>query len=204
MRTLKRLISSTVAFILCIIAVIVSACTESDYFCVTSTTEKACSSPCKKLVYSCPAGTADVLVLQAGDPLPDGLDSLAAVGDIVLKNDQVLAVIDAISHPHFLSPSGGTLLDLAPRPGGHDSLNQAFHAVGLLPRDTAYYDEQTLLQHPGFAAVEFRGHLYDQPARRVVTRYEIRPCDPGIRVRTEVHNGQDEATAWMLLSLIHI
>ena len=33
---------------------------------------------------------------------------------------------------------------------------------------------------------------------RVSTRYEVRPCEPGIRVRTELYNGGREYQSWVL------
>src|SRR5262249_20709711 len=34
-----------------------------------------------------------------------------------------------------------------------------------------------------------RGHIEGDTRVEVVTRYELRTCDPGLRVRTEVYNG---------------
>ncbi len=40
-----------------------------------------------------------------------------------------------------------------------------------------------------YVAVVFRGTLVDDPRVTVVTRYELRPCEPGVRVRTDLYNG---------------
>ncbi len=45
-----------------------------------------------------------------------GPKALAGQGDYVLENDQIRVVLDAPEHPHFLAPSGGAILDLAPLP----------------------------------------------------------------------------------------
>ncbi len=43
-----------------------------------------------------------------------GPKALAAEGDYLLENDLIRVVLDAPDHPHFLGPSGGAILDLAP------------------------------------------------------------------------------------------
>ena len=35
----------------------------------------------------------------------------------------------------------------------------------------------------------FRGHLEGDARVTVVTRYELRPCEPGVRVRSDLYNG---------------
>ena len=137
---------------------------------------------------------------EAGQPVPvTGLDALVSPGDVVLRNDQVIAVIDAIDHPHYVAPTGGNLLDLAAADGTGDSLTHLFQAVGLLPDDTIAYDQLLLDSRDGIAAVEVRGRLAGKPDARVVTRYELRPCEPGLRVRTEIVNGRDDAETWALV-----
>ncbi len=161
-------------------------------------TAAACTvvSPCERLSFTCEGGSARVFVLGPGDPIPAGLDALAAPGDVVLENDQVVAVIDALDHPHHLAPTGGVLIDLALR-GGEDSLNQALVATGLLPGDSARYTELRLVEEPsGARAVVVRGHLDGDPEHWIATRYEIRPCEPGIRVRTEVVNRARDPAIW--------
>ncbi len=137
---------------------------------------------------------------EAGQTPPvTGLDALVSPGDIVLRSDRVVAVIDAIDHPHYVAPTGGNLLDLAAADGSGDSLTHLFQAVGLLPDDTIAYDQLFLDSRDGIAAVEVRGRLAGKPDARVVTRYELRPCEPGLRVRTEIVNGRDDAETWALV-----
>ena len=128
-----------------------------------------------------------------------GLDALVSPGDVVLRNDRVVVVIDAIDHPHYVAPTGGNVLDLAAADGTGDSLTHIFQAVGLLPDDTIAYDQLFLDSREGIAAVEVRGRLAGKPDARVVTRYELRPCEPGLRVRTEIVNGRDDAETWALV-----
>ncbi len=168
--------------------------------CLSAGADDACviPSPCQQISFTCEGGSTRIKLIQPGDPLPGGLDVLASTGDILLANDKVSAVIDAVDHPHYLSPSGGSLIDLATVEGNHDSLTQIFHATGLLPGDAVRYTEQHLVDEGEVKALILRGHLDGQPARRVATRYEIRPCEPGIRVRTEVFNGAPEAAIWTI------
>ncbi|HMV67563.1 MAG TPA: CehA/McbA family metallohydrolase, partial [Myxococcota bacterium] len=119
---------------------------------------------------------------------PGGLDALAAPGDVLLANDRVVAVIEALDHPHYLEPSGGGLVDLATRGDDNDSLRNVLQVTGLLPEDAAHYTELRQLQGDGWAAVQVHGTLDGRPGVRVITRYEVHACEPGVRVRTELIN----------------
>ena len=44
-------------------------------------------------------------------------------------------------------------------------------------------------QRPKSISLVYRGVLDIRPEFSVVTRYELRPCEPGLRVRTEFHHG---------------
>ncbi|MFK7984644.1 MAG: CehA/McbA family metallohydrolase [Sandaracinaceae bacterium] len=153
-------------------------------------------SPCEGLAFECAGGTASVRTLGPGDDAPTGIDALASTGDVVLSNGRVTAVIDAIDHPHYIAPTGGNLLDLTSADGDDDSLTHILHAVGLLPGDSVAYRSLTTESGDGFAAVEVHGVLAGDDRMRVSTRYEIRPCEPGIRVRTELFHGGAEPQSW--------
>ncbi len=161
--------------------------------CLTGTDpECVVPSPCESVDLareSCAGSALEVYVLEPGDPLPvGGPDALAAPGDVVLRNDRVVAVLDALDHPHYTAPTGGSLLDLAPV-DGQDGLRNIFQATGLLPTDAVHYTEFRILDEADdVKAVQFRGTLDGHPDIHVATRYEIRPCEPGIRIRTEVVN----------------
>ena len=117
----------------------------------------------------------------------------------------IRVVLDAPDHPHFIGPSGGAILDLAPLvasklvPNPGDQTNAIYHAAGVLPRDAVHYESAAIVDPrldpsaPGaYAAVIFRGHLESDPRVTVVTRYELRPCEPGVRVRSDLYNGASE------------
>ncbi|HVV52009.1 MAG TPA: hypothetical protein VHO06_20235, partial [Polyangia bacterium] len=165
-------------------------------------------SACAALSYPlCAAPKLRVAQIGDGDAerVP-GPKALAAVGDYVLENDLVRVVIDAPEHPHFLAPSGGAILDLAPLSATFgDQTNAIYHAAGVLPRDAVHYETASILDPgsdpaaPGAAAaVIVRGHLEGDSRVTVVTRYEVRPCEPGVRVRTDVYNGAPNANTLYL------
>lgn len=156
-------------------------------------------SPCRALHFTCKNGHASVHVLARKEPIAEGLDALASPGDFVLENDRVRAVIDALDHPHYLAPGGGALLDLSTQETSSvDALNHVFQAAGLLPRDAALYEEARMLHGDGYAALMLRGHLDGHPDHRIFTRYEVRDCEPGLRVRTELVNLEPDPAVWSL------
>jgi hypothetical protein len=156
-------------------------------------------SACTALRVSCGAlpGTLNVTRLGADFVRSGGPKARAAPDDILLENDLVRVVIDAPSHPSGLAPTGGAILDLAPTDTGFgDQINSIYQGAGLLPRDAVHYDSyQQFEEHGGqdpasaFVAVVFRGHLEGDERVTVVTRYELRACEPGVRVRTDLYNG---------------
>ena len=151
-------------------------------------------SACRDLAYVCDSPLLEVRTVLTTDQRPPGVDALAAAGDIVLANDRLRVVIDAIDAPHYLAPTGGAILDLVVNgQGAGDSLNHIMQTVGILPDDAAAYHTLDILDRaPDYVAVVARGRLDGYPDIDVVTRYELRPCEPGVRVRTELyHHGRD-------------
>jgi hypothetical protein len=74
-----------------------------------------------------------------------------------------------------------------------------FLSTGILPGDAVYYEEMEIVASgPDLAAVQFRGRLDGHEDARVYTRYEIRRCDPGIRIRTEIINLKTGPVLWPL------
>ncbi len=156
--------------------------------------------PCAALAPPVCSGKPVLRVARIGDEderVPASPKALAGRGDFVMENDQVRVVLDGPDHPHFLAPSGGAILDLAPLGGsGGDQINSIYHAAGLLPRDAVHYETAELLDSGldpsaagAFVAVVFRGHLEGDTRVTVVTRYELRRCEDGVRVRTDLYNG---------------
>jgi hypothetical protein len=162
-------------------------------------------TPCAALAYTCEGGFARQRRVAGLVDRPPGIRALAAKGDWLLENDRLVAVVDAIDHPNHLAATGGNLLDLAPR-GGEDELNQAYAVTGILPRDAVRYvsiervpgDTADASDPAAGAAIVARGHLDGDARVRVITRYEVRPCEPGVRIRTEVFNGGRDAFTYYL------
>jgi hypothetical protein len=159
------------------------------------------SSPCTALQFACDGGWLDLYRLEAptGDR-PRGPRAIGGVGDVVLGNDQVVAVISGIGNQNYLDVGGGSILDLAPRgPDARDIIGQVFQATGVLPEDEVRYDSLELIdERPVRVAVQLRGSLYRRGDRPVSTVYEVRPCEPGIRVRTEIVNDSHETQLFAL------
>jgi hypothetical protein len=148
------------------------------------------ATACERLYVECSDPALDVAWVSERTPAVEGPKALLARGDLVLSNSRVRAVFDAIAEQHLLAPSGGTLIDLDPREGGPDGLNQAFQAVGILPDDAVRYVMVDVLdERPKSISLVYRGHLDLRPEFSVVTRYQIFGCEPGVRVRTEIHHG---------------
>lgn len=177
--------------------------------------EEGCrvTSPCQKLAYTCEASPSalEVRTLTAldrrigsnGPPgeetVAGGLNAIAAQGDILLANDKAVAVLAGPDNPHLLAPGAGSLLDLSNRERNDDGLNQVLHIVGILPRDSVRYETYQLIdERPTRVAVQFTGTLDGEPWAVVHTLYEMRPCEPGLRVRTEIVNTSLDPRTWAL------
>lgn len=176
-------------------ALVASGC--SDEGCLSGREGCVVPSPCQELEPpSCDDPSLVLRVIRPGDEVPGGLEAFGAVGDILIGNSRVMAVIDAIENENYIGMSGGFLLDLSTTGDDNDSLNQIMHAVGFLPEDTVVYKSMELLEGEGFVAVQVKGHLAGDVRQKVYSRYEVRPCEPGVRVRTEMFHGGDDDAVW--------
>ncbi|PTL78233.1 CehA/McbA family metallohydrolase [Vitiosangium sp. GDMCC 1.1324] len=179
--------------------------------------EEGCrvASPCEKLSYACEAASGSKLEVRTltatdkrvgshstasgPDTVPGGINAIASQGDILLGNDRAVAVIAGIGNTHLLDPSGGALLDLSARDKNNDGLNQVLQVVGILPGDAARYTSLEIIdERPKRVAVQLNGTLDGKPEFPIHTIYEMRPCEPGIRVRTEILNTAVDPQLWAL------
>lgn len=172
-----------------------------DESCLRAEGGEACevAQPCSGLEFECADRSVDVRVLEAGDRRPGGTASLASPGDYLLSNSRVEAVIEALDHPHDVTPTGGGLLDLATRGDDNDSLSHLFQGVGFLPGDTVSYDAVEMIEDEGMVGLQLRGRLEGYPDVPVYTRFELHACEPGLRVRTEVINRSTDSLVWGLV-----
>lgn len=155
--------------------------------------------PCQKLEFSCSDNSLELKTLAKDDEAYHGWNALSSEGDIQLGNSQMVAVISKLGNQNFLDPNGGSLLDLYVRGKDNDGLNQVLTVVGVLPRDAAHYTSMELIdERPNRVAVQLKGTLDGQPDIPVYTLYEVRPCEPGIRIRTEIVNGSDDQQLFAL------
>ncbi|MCO4771030.1 MAG: PHP domain-containing protein [Deltaproteobacteria bacterium] len=144
-------------------------------------------SPCEGIdEFTCTGGEVAIKIVESAADVPGGLDALGSPGDIRLSNDKVVVIIDALDHPHYVGPTGGALLDMSTVGDDNDSLRQMIQGTGVLPEEAANYTEMKLIEEDGLVAVQFRGTLDSRPDMHIATRYELRPCEPGVRVRTEL------------------
>jgi hypothetical protein len=129
-----------------------------------------------------------------------GAKAAAAEGDYVMENDLIRVVLDAPDHPAGLAPSGGSILDMSPLGNASgDQLNGIVQSTGLLPRDVVRYRSAEIVDRsPASVSVVFRGTLDGKPRVQVVTRYELRACESGLRVRTDLYNGSNEVSTFSL------
>ncbi len=158
-------------------------------------------SPCQALKFECAsdggAVAMEVRTLETNDG-PSGLDALGGRGDVLLSNGIVRAVISGIGHENLLDTNGGALIDLSAG-NSNDALNQMLQVVGILPKDSPNYTELRIIdERPTRVAVQLSGTLYHNSDIPIHTLYEMRPCEAGIRVRTEVVNGTPDPQLWAL------
>jgi hypothetical protein len=167
--------------------------------CLGGTDDCRVASPCQGLSFACPSGTLEIRQLDAASVRPGGYRALGGAGDVLLANDQMVAVVSGLGNQTYLDVGGGSLIDLSTRGQDNDALSAIFQVVGVLPEDSAHYDTLEILdERPVRVAVQLRGTLYHRPDRPIYTVYELRACEPGIRVRTEIYNGSPETHLWTL------
>lgn len=156
--------------------------------------------PCQKVKFACPATELSVKTITDASERPGGWDGLGTVGDVKLSNGFVDVVIAGIGNQNYIDPNGGGIIDLAPHGQNKDSVNGISHAVGILPRDAAFYTSVEIIdERPDLVAVQVKGTLDGIDSVPVYTRYELTPCDPGVRVRTEILNGSTDTQTWALI-----
>lgn len=156
--------------------------------------------PCPKVTFTCASpGALTISRIASPADRPGGWNGLGAKGDVKLSNGVVDVVIANVGTQNLLDPNGGSILDLSPAGQPKDTVNNILQVVGILPGDAAWYSTLEIIdERPDRVAVQVRGTLDGLPDRPITTRYELTPCDPGVRVRTEIVNGNPENQTWTL------
>ncbi|MBK7197784.1 MAG: PHP domain-containing protein [Myxococcales bacterium] len=161
------------------------------------------TTPCGALAFRCAAPRLYVGGVAAAPGELGLARGQGAADDVLLSNGVVTAVISAVGAPTDLAPTGGVLIDLGPS-GGADDLTILYQLAGLLPDDAFAYDRLEVVDRsPAYVAVIARGHLDGRPEVAVATRYELRPCDPGLRVRSELFNDSPDRQAFVIADAAH-
>ncbi|MCA2976896.1 MAG: CehA/McbA family metallohydrolase, partial [Myxococcaceae bacterium] len=181
-------------------AALVSGCRAES--CLSAEASCAVASPCPKVAFEC-AGLSEQLVIEtiaSPSQRPGGWNALGARGDVKLANAFAEVVIAGLGTQNYLDPNGGSLLDLSPRGQPKDVVNDVFQAVGILPGDAVRYEAARVIdERPSAVALELRGRLEGRRDVLAFTRYELRACDRGVRVRTELINGSTDTELWSLV-----
>src|SRR4051794_38846298 len=67
-------------------------------------------SPCERVAFACASTQTNAVALTDIAQRPTGMSARAAAGDIVMSNDLITVVIDAVDHPNEIAPTGGSIL----------------------------------------------------------------------------------------------
>lgn len=186
-----------------VLAAAVSAGCRSGPSCAAGDRECEEITTCARLAYDC---AGDELYVGPARDAPGGVGLAGGQGvggDLVLRNGQVTAVLDALDTPHDLAPTGGNLIDLGPT-GGRDEMVSMYQIAGILPEDAfSYRTVRVIDQAPERVAVVLRGSLDGRPDVPVVTRWELRACEPGLRIRSELVNRSPDPLPLVLADTAH-
>ena len=182
-----------------VLIVLVAGCAKDT--CLTG----RCPAPCSDLAFQCdPHDGGPLYAGRVADaPGPYLLArGQGAADDILISNGFVTAVITQLAAPNDLAPTGGNLVDLGPS-GGADDLTIIYQLAGVLPDDAFAYRSIEVVTTADAARVTLRGTLAGRPDVDIVTHYELRACDPGVRVRSELFNGSAETQAFTVADGYH-
>jgi hypothetical protein len=185
--------------IVAVTALCASACRDD------SCLRGVCNEPCAEIAFECvPTVDQDLYVGSvANAPLGDRLSrSSGADGDTLISNGFVTATISAIGTPYDLAPTGGNIIDYGPA-GGADDISLVYQLSGILPDDAFAYRSMEIVEEPGVVGVTLRGTLDGRPEVPVVTHIELRPCDRGLRMRSELFNGSPDPQTFVLADGSH-
>src|SRR5262249_7389597 len=117
-----------------------------------------------------------------------GPNATGKPGDLMIENDEVVFVVDALGSGSGFAESGGNVIDAADARSRKDELGQLFTYFGTFPRQGIYTSIDTRVEPDGTAVVESRGkELYDA-SLGVVTQYRLGATDRTLLIRTTVTN----------------
>lgn len=162
---------------------------------------------CEELTFVCPY--QEPVVERVSVPEASNNHGVAAEGDWVLDNGRVRVTISDLDHPHYIAPTGGNLVDLQTYAEdgtlrADDRLRNVYQVGGLLPTEAVSYTSIESYREGDRAIVQVSGTYDDDPEVQVHTRYELRACDPGVRIRTELVNRHRDPESVFLADVQYI
>ena len=141
-----------------------------------------------------PPAAARVFLAVGPADLVHGPNAAGRIGDFVLENQFVRAIIDDVRGGGGFSMSGGQLLDLSLREHGSEEIGQVFTFLGRFPRQLRYTGSRTEIQRDGTASVVVTGNDPRTPGLDGETRYALGPLDHAITLTTTLTNHSTVAT----------
>ncbi len=133
-------------------------------------------------------GAASVYLMESDADGIGGPAALARTGDLLLRNDKIRVVLNAVDHPVGSGLSGGHIIDAAPE-GGEDHWGQAlFTMSGDFPRQVRYTEMEILEGSRDQVSVVFRGSDSRNDNITIETVYALREGDSFVTVTTEYIN----------------
>lgn len=177
--------------------------------CLGGETDCRVETACSTLEFTCDDSEASWSRVERGGVRLNTNNAVMSPGDWVLENEHVFIVISDLDHPHFIAPTGGNLVDMATfAPDGtlrqDDSVRNIYQVGGLLPTEAMAYTSIEAFMDGDHAVVQVKGTYDDDPDVEVYTRYELGPCDPGVRVRTELINRHNDSESVFLADAHYI
>lgn len=128
-------------------------------------------------------------VITSPSDLLDGPGAEGQTGDILIANDAVAFIIEAVDHPHGACLSGGHVIDGGASPHWYDEFGQSVTLLESWPRQAAYDTVRVASDGAGGEAVVLaRGTDSANPSIGVATRYSLRSGDRFMTVVTEIMN----------------
>lgn len=139
------------------------------------------------------AGTARAFIARDARDLPAGPAAAGESGDLVLRNDRLVAVIRAAKHRGRVAPTGGNLVDLAPA-GGEDAFGEAALTLDPDGRVLARFEAVEVAQDGrdgGLAIVRAQGRDPRDDQVLVDVDYVLESGSPRLRaIATVTHRGR--------------
>ncbi len=119
--------------------------------------------------------------------LSRGTHASGIVGDFVLENRFVRAIISDIPNAGGFALTGGNLVDLSPR-DGRDELGLVFTYLGRFPRQLAYRSLRMTSSSGGRASIIVEGTERRTPGLDGTTEYSLGHSDRALSMRTTLVN----------------